>query len=226
MTTVLIEEYAILRIAIQHILETARSPESVMAMAPQKLNELSLSAVRPVELLVLGITGTTENDLHMLSVSMTLLAPRHTLVLHDTLDPRFMLEAARTGVCGLLPKSSTPEAITAAVHLVLAGGQCFPRTIVEATQATPSMPGRGHAAIRMLTPRQEEILRLLAKGRTMREISREIGISVATVKSHARTLYWKLNARNQAEAAYIAVQEGLLRDEPPAASQNDEPPSS
>jgi DNA-binding NarL/FixJ family response regulator len=34
---------------------------------------------------------------------------------------------------------------------------------------------------------------------------------VATVKSHARTLYWKLNARNQAEAAYIAVQMGLVR---------------
>jgi DNA-binding NarL/FixJ family response regulator len=215
MTTVLIEEYAILRIAIQHILETARSPESVMAMAPQKLNELSLSLVRPVELLVLGIAGVTDNDLHMLSTSMSLLAPRHTLVLHDTLDSRFILEAARGGVCGLLPKSSTPEAITAAVHLVLAGGQCFPRTIVEATQSTPHLPGRGHTAIRVLTPRQEEILRLLAKGKTMREISREIGISVATVKSHARTLYWKLNARNQAEAAYIAVQEGLLRDEGP-----------
>ncbi|ARP87430.1 helix-turn-helix transcriptional regulator [Bordetella genomosp. 9] len=219
MTTVLIEEYAILRIAIQHILETARSPESVMAMAPQKLNEMSLSLARPVELLVLGITGMTDNDLHMLSTSMSLLQPRHTLVLHDALDPRFLMESARGGVCGLLPKSSTPEAITAAVHLVLAGGQCFPRTIVEATQSAPHMPGRGHAAIRMLTPRQEEILRLLAKGRTMREISREIGISVATVKSHARTLYWKLNARNQAEAAYIAVQEGLLKDE-----RGEEPP--
>jgi DNA-binding NarL/FixJ family response regulator len=212
MTTVLIEEYAILRIAIQHILETARSPESVMAMAPQKLNEMSLSLVRPVELLVLGIGGLTDGDLHMLGTALSLLAPRHTLVLHDALDPRFMLEAARTGVCGLLSKSSTPEAITAAVHLVLAGGQCYPRTIVDATQETPRLPGRGHAAIRMLTPRQEEILRLLAKGRTMREISQEIGISVATVKSHARTLYWKLNARNQAEAAYIAVQEGLLRE--------------
>ncbi|MOA58821.1 Bacterial regulatory protein, luxR family [compost metagenome] len=45
----------------------------------------------------------------------------------------------------------------------------------------------------------------------MREIGQQVGISVATVKSHARTLYWKLNARNQAEAAYIAVQMGLVR---------------
>lgn len=212
MTTVLIEEYAILRIAIQHILETARSPESVMAMTPQKLNEISMSLVRPVELMVLGNSGVADVDLHVLSNAQTLLAPRYALILYDVLDPRVMLEAARVGVCGFLPKSSTPEAITAAVHLVLAGGQCFPRTIVEAAQGAQYVAGRAHTTIRVLTPRQEEILRLLAKGRTMREISLQIGISVATVKSHARTLYWKLNARNQAEAAYIAVQQGLLGD--------------
>ena len=65
--------------------------------------------------------------------------------------------------------------------------------------------------LRELTQRQEEILQLLVQGKTMREIGQQVGISVATVKSHARTLYWKLNARNQAEAAYIAVQMGLVR---------------
>lgn len=50
----------------------------------------------------------------------------------------------------------------------------------------------------------------MVQGKTMREISREVGTSVATVKSHARTLYWKLNARNQAAAAYAAVSLGLV----------------
>lgn len=212
MTTVLIEDYAILRVAIQHILETARSPESVMAVTPQRLNEISMSLVRPVELMVVGISGMPDADLQLLSGAQALLTPRYSLILYDALDARVMLEAARMGVCGFLPKSSTPEAITAAVHLVLAGGQCFPRPIVEAAQGAQYLSDRGHATPRALTPRQEQILRLLAKGRTMRDISREIGISVATVKSHARTLYWKLNARNQAEAAYIAVQQGLLVD--------------
>ncbi len=212
MTTVLIEEYAILRIAIQHILESARSPESVMSVTPQKLNEVSMSLVRPVELVVLGITGVADLDLQLLAGVQAKLAPRYALILYDSLDTRVMIEAARQGVCGFIAKSSTPEAITAAVHLVLAGGQCFPRLIVEAVQGAQQPAPRAYSPVRMLTPRQEEILRLLAKGRTMREISKEIGISVATVKSHARTLYWKLNARNQAEAAFIAVQQGLLGD--------------
>ncbi|OZI30523.1 helix-turn-helix transcriptional regulator [Bordetella genomosp. 10] len=210
MTTVLIEEYAILRIAIQHILESARSPESVMSMTPQKLNEMSMSLVRPVELVVLGITGVADVDLHLLANVQAQLAPRYSLILYDSLDTRVMMEAARRGVCGFIAKNSTPEAITAAVHLVLAGGQCFPRPIVDAAQGSHHLAQRPYSPMRVLTPRQEEILRLLAKGRTMREISKEIGISVATVKSHARTLYWKLNARNQAEAAFIAVQQGLL----------------
>ncbi|WP_144637721.1 helix-turn-helix transcriptional regulator [Bordetella genomosp. 13] len=215
MTTVLIEEYAILRVAIQHALEMARSPESIMAMAPNRLEDPSISMARPVELLVLGTTGDIGTDLRVLSASMSLLTPQHTLVLHDALDERLMRESARVGVGGLLPKSSLPAAIAAAVHLVLAGGQCFPRVILETASHAPPLPDhhRQHGA-RALTPRQKEILTLLATGHTMREISRQIGISVATVKSHARTLYWKLNARNQAEAAYIAVQQGLLQDDP------------
>ncbi len=213
MTTVLIEEYAILRIAIQHALEKVRSPESILAMGPQKLKEVSLTLARPVLLLVLGISEETTMALQILNSSLTLLSPRHTLVLHDTLDERFMLECARAGVNGLLPKTSEPDAIAAAVQLVLAGGQCFPCVIAEATPYRAPLPARPPRAARVLTPRQKEILGLLAKGRTMREISHEIGISVATVKSHARTLYWKLNARNQAEAAYIAIHEGLLQDD-------------
>jgi DNA-binding NarL/FixJ family response regulator len=184
-----------------------------MAMAPQKLNEVSLSLVRPVELLVLGISGLPETDLQVLATALSVLVPKYTLILHEALNPQVAREAARAGVCGLLSKASKPEAIIAAVHLVIAGGQCFPRTIVAPNQPQFQSYHRDQTAIRMLTSRQEEILRLLARGRTMREISHEIGISVATVKSHARTLYWKLNARNQAEAAYIAVQENLLQED-------------
>jgi DNA-binding NarL/FixJ family response regulator len=219
MTTVLIEDYAILRLAIQHILEAARSPETVLAAGSIRIKELAASLAQPVELMVIGVSGDIEADVQLLATTHALLNPRCSLILYDNVEPQLLLEAARIGVCGMLPKSSTPEAITAAVHLVMAGGQCFPRLIVEANQGKVNLPARGHPAARVLTPRQEEILRLLAKGKTMREISREIGISVATVKSHARTLYWKLNARNQAEAAYIAVQQGLVSDEAPAEGQ-------
>ncbi|MGY6270505.1 response regulator transcription factor [Achromobacter denitrificans] len=207
MTTVLIEDYALLRVAIQHVLERVRNADDILAISPAHLLNMSSSINRPVELLVVGCSGLAEQDVGLLSQSMAFFMPRLVLVLYSVLDQGVMAACARAGVAGYLPKASNPDALAAAVSLVLAGGECYPQPI-----ARP--PGAAHAPapeLRELTQRQEEILQLLVQGKTMREIGEQVGISVATVKSHARTLYWKLNARNQAEAAYIAVQMGLVR---------------
>jgi DNA-binding NarL/FixJ family response regulator len=169
---------------------------------------------RPVELLVVGCSGAAEADIGLLSQAMALFMPRLVLALYSVLDQNVMAACARAGVAGYLPKASSPDALAAAVSLVLAGGECYPQPQprpLSTSQA--SLP-----ELRELTQRQEEILQLLVQGKTMREIGQQVGISVATVKSHARTLYWKLNARNQAEAAYIAVQMGLVRGATPAAA--------
>ncbi|CAB3733139.1 response regulator transcription factor [Achromobacter denitrificans] len=208
MTTVLIEDYALLRVAIQHVLERVRNADDILAISPAHLLNMSSSINRPVELLVVGCSGLAEQDVGLLSQSMAFFMPRLVLVLYSVLDQGVMAACARAGVAGYLPKASNPDALAAAVSLVLAGGECYPQPV-----ARP--PGAAHAPtqeLRELTQRQEEILQLLVQGKTMREIGEQVGISVATVKSHARTLYWKLNARNQAEAAYIAVQMGLVRN--------------
>ncbi len=207
MTTVLIEDYALLRVAIQHVLERVRTAEDILAISPAHLVNMPSSINRPVELLVVGCSGVAEPDIGLLSQAMALFMPRLVLVLYSVLDQSVMAACARAGVAGYLPKASSPDALAAAVSLVLAGGECYPQPSGRPmTSSTAPLQ-----ELRELTQRQEEILQLLVQGKTMREIGQHVGISVATVKSHARTLYWKLNARNQAEAAYIAVQMGLVR---------------
>ncbi|MCY1302394.1 transcriptional regulator EpsA [compost metagenome] len=189
------------------MLERVRNADDILAISPAHLLNMSSSINRPVELLVVGCSGLAEQDVGLLSQSMAFFMPRLVLVLYSVLDQGVMAACARAGVAGYLPKASNPDALAAAVSLVLAGGECYPQPV-----ARPQ--GNAHAPtqeLRELTQRQEEILQLLVQGKTMREIGEQVGISVATVKSHARTLYWKLNARNQAEAAYIAVQMGLVR---------------
>ncbi|WP_315136078.1 response regulator transcription factor [Achromobacter marplatensis] len=207
MTTVLIEDYALLRVAIQHVLERVRNADDILAISPAHLLNMSSSINRPVELLVIGCSGMAEQDIGLISQAMAFFMPRLVLVLYSVLDPSVMGVCARTGVAGYLPKASSPDALAAAVSLVMAGGECYPQPAGR-PQAVSHAPVQ---ELRELTQRQEEILQLLVQGKTMREIGQQVGISVATVKSHARTLYWKLNARNQAEAAYIAVQMGLVR---------------
>ncbi len=207
MTTVLIEDYALLRVAIQHVLERVRNADDILAISPAHLLNMSSSINRPVELLVVGCSGVAEQDIGLISQSMAFFMPRLVLVLYSVLDQSVMGTCARAGVAGYLPKASNPDALAAAVSLVMAGGECYP----QPAGRTPGAVQSAVPELRELTQRQEEILQLLVQGKTMREIGQQVGISVATVKSHARTLYWKLNARNQAEAAYIAVQMGLVR---------------
>ncbi|WMD21015.1 response regulator transcription factor [Achromobacter seleniivolatilans] len=208
MTTVLIEDYALLRVAIQHVLERVRNADDILAISPAHLLNMSSSINRPVELLVIGCSGVAEQDIGLLSQAMAFFMPKLVLVLYSVLDQNVMGTCARAGVAGYLPKASSPDALAAAVSLVMAGGECYPQPAGRVMNATTHAPMQ---ELRELTQRQEEILQLLVQGKTMREIGQQVGISVATVKSHARTLYWKLNARNQAEAAYIAVQMGLVR---------------
>lgn len=205
MTTVLIEDYALLSVAVRHVLERARSADHVLSASSDDL-ELVAPRSAPVALAVLGCTGKTLHDMHMLVRALTVLDARVTLMLYPTLDRAVMIAAARAGVAGYLPKSSSPQALTAAIHLVMAGGECYPMPVMATAEGTLGEV----RAVMPLTQRQAQILRLMVQGKTMRQISDEVGTSVATVKSHARALYWKLNARNQAAAVYIAVHWGLV----------------
>lgn len=207
MSTVLIEDYALLRVAIQHVLRDAGLGEDLATGELSQLEALRNTGVHPVELLLFGGSAQAEHDVTALAAVLDVLAPRRVLVLYAEYEAALMAAAVRAGAAGYVSKSLSPAALSAAVRLVLAGGECYPMPTRTAParrpSAVPDVPTR-------LTQRQEEILRLMVRGKTMREISREVGTSVATVKSHARTLYWKLNARNQAAAAFTAVNLGLV----------------
>ncbi|MNN14816.1 Response regulator protein VraR [compost metagenome] len=69
-------------------------------------------------------------------------------------------------------------------------------------------PSYGEAEMLKITPRQYEVLVLLARGYPIKTVSRMLNISVATVKSHACTLYQRLKVRNKGEAVYAALQRG------------------
>jgi DNA-binding NarL/FixJ family response regulator len=101
------------------------------------------------------------------------------------------------GVAGFIPKSEPAEVIRQAVQLVLAGGTYVPVRYVGAPlAAAPSHAG--------LTERQVDVLRLLARGRSNKEIARELGITEGTVKVHLLSVFRLLGVRNRTEAVLAA----------------------
>ena len=106
-------------------------------------------------------------------------------------------QAARAaGASGFVSKDSSAEVVTSAVQAVGAGNLVFPRSPRE-----PSAP---------LSPREREVLALMAAGSTNREIAAQLHLSPHTVKEHTSALYRKLDVRNRAEAVQRAQRLGLL----------------
>ena len=135
-----------------------------------------------------------------------------------------VLGALRGGAKGYVLKGATSEEIGRAIRTVHVGGtHLSPR--IATTVVAQLGGGRGGAgetrdgrASRTtqagggppLTPREREVLRLVADGRSNKEIARALGITERTAKFHVTSLLNKLGAENRARAAALGVQRGLL----------------
>lgn len=122
------------------------------------------------------------------------------MVCSATEDAALVKSVLALGVCGYIPKSDSTSVILQAVKLVLAGGVYVPPRLL----ARSGLEAAGPAPLASLTPRQQDVLRLLALGRPNKLIARELDISEATVKVHLLAVFRALAARNRTEAVVIA----------------------
>jgi DNA-binding NarL/FixJ family response regulator len=115
-------------------------------------------------------------------------------------DAEQVFESLKAGATGYLVKHVTPEEILEAVAEVHRGGapmsSHIARRVVTAFRQTPP----AGEAVSTLSPREEEILRLLARGHRCKEAADALGIGVGTVNTHVRHIYEKLHVRSRAEA--------------------------
>jgi NarL family two-component system response regulator LiaR len=124
---------------------------------------------------------------------------------YDT-DDR-ILAALRAGAAGYLLKGAPREDVFAAIRTVAAGGSLLPPVV--ATRLLRHVRG-DEPEPEDLTPRQREVLRLLAQGQQNKEIAAALGISERTAKFHVEAVLRRLGAGNRTEAAAIATRRGLL----------------
>jgi DNA-binding NarL/FixJ family response regulator len=124
-------------------------------------------------------------------------------------DAAQMQDVLRAGASGYLPKTAMGQLVLPAIRLVLAGGQFVPSQLVG-LPAGASVPDRRAAAapapaddssrLHLLSPRQQEVFRLLAKGLSNKLIARQLDISEGTVKSHVATIFDVLRVHNRVAA--------------------------
>ncbi|PNY79446.1 response regulator [Deinococcus koreensis] len=126
------------------------------------------------------------------------------LTAHDLRDE--VLAALASGADAYCLKSGDPELLLLAIRAAAAGSAYLDPQVAHHVLGSIRAPH----AISPLTPRETEVLRLIADGQGNREIAQELGISVSTVKLHVQELLVKLQAADRTQAAVQALRRGLL----------------
>jgi DNA-binding NarL/FixJ family response regulator len=128
----------------------------------------------------------------------------------------YVFDALRAGASGFMLKDAPPEEIVAAIRIVARGeallAPAVTRAVVEefARQAPASAPATPPAAVGELTPREREVLDLLARGLSNPEICERLVISEATAKTHVARILQKLGLRDRVQAVIYAYESGLV----------------
>jgi DNA-binding NarL/FixJ family response regulator len=122
------------------------------------------------------------------------------LILTSATEPAWAERAMRAGASGVIYKDIDPDALVRAIRSVHDGN------VLLAARAAGSLRERGpYGSLDSLTPREREVLAMIADGRSNREIARGLNVSEKTVKAHVSSVLAKLGVQDRTQAAVLAV---------------------
>jgi DNA-binding NarL/FixJ family response regulator len=129
-------------------------------------------------------------------------------------DRRFMGEMLKAGAKGYLLKDGAFEELATAIRSVVANKVYLsPRianvVVDDYVRRTPGQTDGDASAFARLTPREREVLQLMAEGRATKEIAMDLKVSIKTVETHRRQIMEKLSIHSVAELTKYAIREGL-----------------
>jgi DNA-binding NarL/FixJ family response regulator len=198
----LVDDHAIVRKGLRQVLaEELSSPTFGEASSAAGLQQALTKHKWDLVILDLNLP-----DRHGLEVLKDLKHSRpHLPVLVLSLYPeeQYATRAIRAGASGYVTKDSAPEELTAAVEKVLSGGRYVSLSLGE--QLANELSEHPSAAARALSDRELQILRLIARGRTLAEIADQLALSAKTISTYRGRLLDKLRLRTTADLIRYAV---------------------
>jgi DNA-binding NarL/FixJ family response regulator len=127
----------------------------------------------------------------------------------------YIFGALSAGASGFLLKRTSPEELLGAIHTVAAGESLLSpsvtRRVIERMAQQPPTDTSSSERLRELTPREREVLELVARGLSNGEIAKRFVIEESTVKTHVKRILMKLRLRDRVQAAIFAYESGLVR---------------
>jgi DNA-binding NarL/FixJ family response regulator len=208
----LVDDQAIVRAGLARILSPADGFEVVAECADGRQAVAELPPLRPdVTLMDIRMPGL---DGIAATTRLRAADAGPVLVLTTFGEDDVLWGAIEAGAAGFVLKDSSAEDLIAAVRAVSGGGAWFdpgvaPR-VLERYRRVVAPATRDAARLDLLTDREHEVLRLMARGATNAEIAEALAVAEATVKSHIGSVFTKLGVRDRAAAIVYAYDHGVV----------------
>jgi len=216
MTTVLIaDDQALVRVGLRKILEN--EPDLTVVGEAEDGQDAALETRRlGPDVVLMDIRMPVLDGIEATRRIVAATPATRVVVLTTFGLDTYVYEALHAGASGFMLKDAPPEEIVAAVRLVANGeallAPAVTRSVIEEfVRREQTMPRSEPAAIQELTPREREVLDLLAQGLSNPEICSRLVISEATAKTHVARILQKLELRDRVQALIYAYESGLVR---------------
>jgi DNA-binding NarL/FixJ family response regulator len=207
---ILVDDHPIVLQGLQHLFERHHDFE-VVACCPDATTALEAVRTRQPDVLVLDLRMPGRDGLSVLRTLNDEKIRCRTVLLTAAIDEDQVLEAVKLGAAGLVLKESPPEMLLACVRHVHQGEQWIDRdTVTRAFRTVLDREAAAKEASQTLTPREIEIVRMVAQGLRNRAIAERLSISEGTVKVHLHNIYEKFGVDGRLELVLVAQQKGLI----------------
>lgn len=207
---VLADDHVLVRTGIKMLLQKIAGVEVVGEAGDGRQAVELAGALRP-QIVLMDINMQNLNGLEATAQIHRDHPHVRVIILSMSADETHVLQALRAGASGYLLKDASPDELALALAAVQAGNSYLtPRVSKQVVEGYVGRLSEGETTLDVLTPRQREILQLIAEGQGTKEIAFKLGLSVKTVETHRAQIMDRLSIRDVPGLTRFAIRHGLV----------------
>ena len=207
-----VDDDDLMRAGLRSVLSSDDAIEVVGESADGRAAVAAAVALRP-DVVLMDIRMPTLDGISATRELLSALPESKVVVLTTFDDEEYVFGALAAGAAGFLLKRTRPEELISAVHTIAAGDALLSpsvtRTVIDRAAERQPRDARASERLEELTPREREVLGLIARGLSNGEIAAELVVEESTVKTHVKRILMKLHARDRVQAVIFAYESGL-----------------
>jgi DNA-binding NarL/FixJ family response regulator len=205
------DDHAIVRSGLKKVLD-AKADMEVVAEAEDGAEAVDKALEEDVHLAILDVSMPRMTGIQAAAELHKRKPELKTLMLSMYDSEQFLFEALKAGASGYVLKRGADTDIVDAVRAAMRGDSyLYPSAVTTLVSDYVERGGRGEEQFDVLTPRELEVLKLIAEANTSKEIAEKLFISIKTVDRHRQNILDKLGMRDRVELTRYAIRRGLLQ---------------